>query len=107
MNLRDGIGIAVVLAFVAVTFNLFFLVIPPENKDLLTYIIGQLSGFAGGVIAYHYTASKSDDRKTENTGKAFDAISAAVAERNQAPAGTTPVVVEAPARVEVIPGDQP
>jgi hypothetical protein len=40
-------------------------------------MLGQLSGFVAGVVSYHYVMNKSSEKATENTGKAFDAITAA------------------------------
>lgn len=35
-----------------------------------------ISGIFGSIVALHFSANKSDEAKTENTGKAFDAIKA-------------------------------
>jgi hypothetical protein len=41
-------------------------------KTLLTLVIG--SGFVNMILAFHFTANKSDEAKTANTGAAFRAI---------------------------------
>lgn len=43
-------------------------------KTLLTLVIG--TAIVNMILAYHFTANKSDEAKSENTGKAFDAIKA-------------------------------
>jgi len=80
MNLRDSIGVILIFAFVTALGLMFWKAVPADNKDLITYMLGQLSGFVGGVIAAHYTinagAAKLDEKRAENTAKAFEAITA-------------------------------
>lgn len=81
--LANVIGCSLVSGFLGALAALFVIPIPAENKELIIYMLGQLSGFAGGIVAYHYT-SKAGEReleakRTENTGKALDAIRAAAA----------------------------
>lgn len=38
---------------------LFLIPIPVDNKDLIVFMLGQLSGFTGATIAYHFGTSKS------------------------------------------------
>lgn len=44
-------------------------------KTLLTLVIG--TAIVNMILAFHFTANKSDEKKAENTAKAFDAITAA------------------------------
>lgn len=83
MNLRDIIGVGLIMAFVTAMFLLFWRAIPGANEQLIVYMLGQLSGFVGSVVAFHYVLSKTSEKAAENTGKAFEAITAA------ANAGTT------------------
>lgn len=76
LALRDWIGIALIFTFCTALTTLFLMPIPASNEQLITYMLGQLSGFVSSVVALHYVASKSDEDKTINTGKAFDAITA-------------------------------
>lgn len=76
LNVRDAIGLLVVGAFVCVVGLLFFVIIPEQNKDVVNFALGQLSGFVAGAFGFYYVASKSDETKTANTGKAFEAITA-------------------------------
>lgn len=43
-------------------------------KTLLTLVIG--TAIVNMILAFHFTANKSDEAKTDNTAKAFDAITA-------------------------------
>lgn len=76
VNLRDAIGIALIAGFLAAGAVLFWVPIPSNNEQLIVYMLGQLSGFVGGVVSYHYVMSKQSERATENTGAAFRAIEA-------------------------------
>jgi uncharacterized membrane protein len=82
-NLRDFLGIGLVSGFMVALFVLFWKAIPPANEQLIVYMLGQLSGFVAGVVSYHYVMNKTNEKATENTARAFDAIKAA------AQAGTT------------------
>lgn len=83
-RLRDVIGCAMIGAFIGALFAMFWKAIPEGNSDVITYMIGQLSGFAATIVAYHYATNVQSQQATENTGKAFEAVKAA------AEAGTTP-----------------
>jgi len=80
MNIRDSIGALLIVAFVTALGLMFWKAVPADNKDLITYMLGQLSGFVGGVIAAHYTinagAEKLDAKRADNTKAAFEAITA-------------------------------
>ncbi len=77
------IGGALIAGFLGALAALFVVPIPEANRDLVTYMLGQLSGFAGGIIAYHY-ASKAGDRdldhqRADNTTKALEMAREAIA----------------------------
>lgn len=42
-------------------------------KTLITVVL--VSGFVNMILSFHFSANHSDDKKAENTGKAFEAIS--------------------------------
>lgn len=81
MNLRDAIGIALILTFVGALGILFWKAIPRENEQLIVYMLGQLSGFVSGIVAYHYVTKAGEkeleQQRAANTEKAFEAIKAA------------------------------
>lgn len=80
-NLRDIIGTALIAAFIAALAVLFWKAIPTENEQLIVYMLGQLSGFVAGVVAFHYVQKAGekelDAQRAENTQAAFRAIEAA------------------------------
>lgn len=73
-RLRDVIGSALIGAFVLALFALFWKEIPGANEQLLSYMLGQLSGFAAGIVAFHYAANAQSQEATANTGRAFEAM---------------------------------
>jgi hypothetical protein len=81
VNLRDAIGTALIGAFIGAMGILFWKAIPPSNEQLIVYMLGQLSGFVAGVVSFHYVTKSGEkeleQQRTENTGKALDAIKAA------------------------------
>ena len=86
LELRDWIGVGLIAAFVSVLLGLLFKNIPAANEQIIIYMLGQLSGFVGTVVGYHYVIGVSDQSKTENTGAAFRAIEAQ-AKASQGPSG--------------------
>ena len=44
-------------------------------KTLITVVI--VTGCINMILSFYFTANKSDEKRSENTGKAFDAITAA------------------------------
>lgn len=72
------LGAALIVGFIGAVVALFIVPIKGANKELLSYMLGQLSGFAGGIVAYHYTMNARqaalDNQRTETTGKLVDAV---------------------------------
>lgn len=62
---RNVLGAILVCAFIGAIIVLFIRPYPGENSDLLTYMLGQLSGFAGGIVSYHYASTASSAQKNE------------------------------------------
>jgi len=54
LALRDWIGVSLIFAFVTALGALLFKNIPAANEQIIVYMIGQLSGFVGSVVSYHY-----------------------------------------------------
>lgn len=76
MTFSDWLGAFVVTAFIGALAYLLSRQFPKQNEQLIVYMLGQLSGFVGGVFTMHYGANKRDDEATINTARAFDAIKA-------------------------------
>lgn len=88
--LANAIGCALISGFLGALFALFIVPIPTGNEQIVTYMIGQLSGFAGGIVAYHYTMSAGqkdlDAKRADNTKAAFEAITETAKAANPSPA---------------------
>jgi hypothetical protein len=94
-RLRDAIGVVLIAGFLLAIGVLVWQAIPQGNEQLVTYMLGQLSGFAAAVVAFHYSSNVNAQRGSENTGKAFEAITAAAnAGTMSATAGPVPVTVQ-------------
>lgn len=103
---RNGLAFFLIGSFVGSLVALTFRPIPADNKDLLTYMLGQLSGMALMALGYYFTKGAGQDAqdaaRTENTAKALDTIKAtatasAPVPAEPAPAEPTEVVVVNPA----------
>ncbi len=80
---RNWLAFFLVAAFVSVLPLLIFKTIPADNKEIIVYMLGQLSGMATMALGFYYLNKAGQDAleatKADNTGKAFDAITAAAA----------------------------
>lgn len=80
LNERQGVTIAIFLMAGAM-----LLMAREDPKlwdvELFTIILQAviISGIIGSIIAFHFAANKGDEAKTNNTAKAFDAITATAA----------------------------
>lgn len=77
---RNLLAFCLVGAFVAVLPFLIFKDIPATSKDIVTYMVGQLSGMATMALGYYFTnkvgADALEAKKADNTAEAFRAITA-------------------------------
>lgn len=77
---RNLLAFFLVSAFVSVLPLLVFKNIPTDNKEIIVYMLGQLSGMAGTAIAFYYTQKAGQDaldvKRSEATGKLADAVTA-------------------------------
>lgn len=98
---RNGLAFFLIGSFVGSLVALTFRPIPADNKDLLTYMLGQLSGMALMALGYYFTKGAGQDAqdaaRTENTAKALDTIKATATASAPAPAEPAEVVVVNPA----------
>ena len=51
---------------------LFFWAVPESNKDIIIYMLGQLSGFVGAIVAFNYGTSKSSQDKNDIIHRRID-----------------------------------
>lgn len=57
------LALLLVLAFLAAGLALFRWVVPSDNRELLTYMLGQLSGMVTTALAFYYATTKSSADK--------------------------------------------
>lgn len=91
---RNILAFFLVGSFVTMLPALIVWAIPAANKDIVTYMVGQLSGMAATVLGFYFVNKAGQDaldqQKADNTGKALDAITAT------AQAGNTPTAILQP-----------
>lgn len=63
--MRGFLALILTAGFFAALAALFHWSVPASNRDLVTYMLGQLSGFTGAAIAYYLGTSKSSSDKTD------------------------------------------
>lgn len=80
--MRNLLAFLLVGAFISVLPVLTFRVIPSENKDVITYMVGQLSGMATTIIGFFFVSKVGQDAidtaRAVNTGKMADAVTKAL-----------------------------
>ena len=80
-RVRNLLAFFLVGSFVGALVAFSIRPVPPSNKDIITYMVGQLSGMALMALGLYFAKSAGQDaadaEKTANTGKMADAIKAA------------------------------
>lgn len=80
--MRNLLGFMLVGAFVVFSGALLFKAIPEKNEQLLSYMLGQLSGMALMALGFYFVNKVGQDaldaKRAENTGKLADAVTSAV-----------------------------
>lgn len=61
---RSWIAVAIIIGFIAAGGVLFYRGIPPNNEQLLTYMLGQLSGLATAIVSFHFGSSRGSEEKS-------------------------------------------
>lgn len=79
---RNALAFFLITAFVLTLPMLIYKIVPAANKEIVVYILGQLSGMATTCLAFYFTQKAGQDaldaKRADNTSKAFDAVAAAV-----------------------------
>lgn len=79
---RNILAMFLVVSFVLILPLFVFWGMPATSKDIVTYMVGQLSGMATMALGFYFTnkvgQDAADAQKAENTGKALEAITATV-----------------------------
>lgn len=80
--MRNLLAFLLVGAFIAIAAVLFAFAIPEQNKDILTYMVGQLSGMALTALGFYFVNKVGQDAldatRADNTGKLADLASTAL-----------------------------
>lgn len=99
--MRNALALMLVGGFVFMIPLFVFKAIPNGNEQLITYMLGQLSGMALTALSFYYVNKVGQDaldaKRTENTGKALEAIKATA----QASATGEPAAAD----IELAPGE--
>lgn len=112
---RNLLAFLLVASFISIIPAAMIVVIPEANRDLITYMVGQLSGMALTVLGFYFInkvgADALDAKRADNTNKMADAvIAAAGGASSAAPDATAAADAVAGAAVdeaERIKGDAP
>ncbi len=72
--------------------------IPSDNRELIVYMVGQLSGMAIMALGYYFTNKVGQDaldaKRSDNTGKLADAVTKALDATPGAPVDDTGIIRE-------------
>lgn len=94
--MRNLLAFLLVGSFVGTLTILLFLPLAKDNEQLVTYMLGQISGMATTVLGFYFVSKVGQDaldaKRADNTGKMADAVVAA------ASAGTPTIEVPADAQ---------
>jgi hypothetical protein len=78
---RNVLAFALIGAFIFVIGLLVFKTLDAANKDIITYMVGQLSGMATTALGFYFVNKAGQDaldsKRAETTGKMAEAITAA------------------------------
>ena len=115
-TVRNTLAILLVMSFICTVPLFIFKTIPEANKEIVTYMVGQLSGMALTALGFYFVNKVGQDaldaQKTANTGLALEAITA-TAHAASAPADEAATVAArqtadaAQAEADAIAGDKP
>lgn len=79
-RMRNLLAFMLIGAFISCIPMFVFKLIPEANNDIITYMVGQLSGMALTALGWYFVnkagQDASDARKSDNTGKLADAMRA-------------------------------
>ncbi|KQM18372.1 hypothetical protein ASE49_09175 [Novosphingobium sp. Leaf2] len=79
--MRNRLAFMLTGAFIGMLPFFLFKNLPASNKDIITYMVGQLSGMALMALGHYFTNRAGqdalDEKRADNTGKLADAVVAA------------------------------
>lgn len=78
---KNLLAFSLVGAFIALIPLLIYKTIPDANKDIIVYMVGQLSGMALTALGFYFVNKAGqdalDNKRADNTAKMADAVVAA------------------------------
>jgi hypothetical protein len=81
-RMRNLLAFSLVAAFVGALISFSLREIPKESKDIITYMVGQLSGMATMALGFYFVNKVGQDAldatRAENTGKMAEAVTTAL-----------------------------
>lgn len=81
-TVRNSLATLLIIAFIGALLTFSFHLIPDQNKDILTYMVGQLSGMATTALGFYFINKVGSDAldatRSENTGKLADLAKTAI-----------------------------
>jgi hypothetical protein len=79
-RMRNLLAFFLVGSFIGVIPVFVFFTIPTANKDIITYMVGQLSGMALTALGFYFVNKVGQDaldaKRADNTGKLADLVAA-------------------------------
>lgn len=103
--MRNLLAFLLVAAFVSCFPVLTFKAIPSENKDLITYMLGQLSGMATMALGFYFVNKAGQDavdaERTANTGKLADLANKALDQGGAGDGASDPAALKSGDTVEI------
>lgn len=76
------LSVVIIVSTFLIFDALLFKRVPPENKDVVLFILGVLSSIVSQVISYYFGSSKGSDDKTKVLSKTIDQQQQANQDRN-------------------------
>ena len=70
--MRGALAVALVVAFCAALAALFWLAVPESNRDMVTFMLGQLSGFAATALAFFFGTTQGNANKDRTIANLAD-----------------------------------
>jgi hypothetical protein len=81
-HIRALLSFLLVGAFISVLPVFSFVIIPEQNKEVITYMVGQLSGMATMALGFYFTQKVGQDaldfKRSETTGQMAEAVTTAL-----------------------------
>jgi hypothetical protein len=97
--MRNFLAFILVGSFIGVVPLFVFVAVPEQNKDIIVYMVGQLSGMALTALGFYFVSKVGQDAldatRAENTGKMAEAVTTAL---SKGPLGTE----DDPLKTEVV-----